>query len=196
MSRREVVKSKGYIPPITDFFIVDREGNDMNGYILNDTTLTFMLVYPNLDEANHNIADEVELLHDYCQDNRYRLFGVTASSESSVNEWCNQTGAAYPFYYADASLLKTMIRSNPGLIMMKDGTILNKWSSNALPLLYADDKRSEEALRIGITAESSLKVLIKSLLIYVIPLLFITLALRFRDARRQRRNKVSLANSK
>lgn len=196
VSRREVVKSKGYIPPITDFFIVDREGNDMNGYILNDTTLTFMLVYPNLDEANHNIADEVELLHDYCQDNRYRLFGVTASSESSVNEWCNQTGAAYPFYYADASLLKTMIRSNPGLIMMKDGTILNKWSSNALPLLYADDKRSEEALRIGITAESSLKVLIKSLLIYVIPLLFITLALRFRDARRQRRNKVSLANSK
>lgn len=50
--------------------------------------------------------------------------------------WRERTGAEYPFCQMDDITLKTIIRSNPGLLLIKDGTILNKWSDNQLPDEY------------------------------------------------------------
>lgn len=54
--------------------------------------------------------------------------GLTSSPAEQIALWRDKTGAEYPFGLMDEITLKTMLRSNPGLMLIKNGTILNKWS--------------------------------------------------------------------
>ena len=65
--------------------------------------------------------------------NGYGFYGLTASTDKAIKHWRDVTGAEYPFYTTDGTTLKTIIRSNPGLVLLYKGTIINKWSHNDLP---------------------------------------------------------------
>jgi uncharacterized membrane protein YphA (DoxX/SURF4 family) len=185
VSGKSVLKEKGYVPPITDFNIVDTTGNDITAQILNDTTLTFVLVSPHLEDADTGVTDELNVVHDYCMDHNYKMIGLTASGDDAIAKWRYQTGAVYPIYFMDEVVLKTIVRSNPGLLLLRQGTILNKWSCNNLPELDVSEKKSKAQIVPGVSTESSIKVLLKVELAYIIPLLFITLALNLRRVRRR-----------
>ncbi len=58
---------------------------------------------------------------------------ITASPESQIEEFVERTGAGYQFYHGDEITLKTVIRSNPGLVLLKEGTILGKWHYRNIP---------------------------------------------------------------
>ena len=58
---------------------------------------------------------------------------MTSSSETDIQQWIDDTGAEYPFLMADDVLLKTIIRSNPGLVLMREGTLLQKWHFHDMP---------------------------------------------------------------
>lgn len=134
---KSVLKEKGYVPPITDFFIEDSEtGDDITSTILNDKNYSFMLVSPSLKSADDSSIDLINELYDYCIDYGYNFYCITSSSESDIDEWKRRTGAEYPFAFADELMLKTIIRSNPGLILIKDATVVNKWNVNDLPDEY------------------------------------------------------------
>ena len=66
----------------------------------------------------------------------YGFYALTSSPEEQIELWRDKTGAEYPFCQMDDITLKTIIRSNPGLMLIKDGVILNKWSDNSLPDEY------------------------------------------------------------
>jgi hypothetical protein len=66
-------------------------------------------------------------------ENRYRFLCLTASLPGPIAEWKDNTGAEYPFATMDEIPLKTMIRSNPGLLLIKDGTVINKWPFRRIP---------------------------------------------------------------
>ncbi|MDR1918766.1 MAG: DoxX family protein [Tannerellaceae bacterium] len=131
-SRTELVK-KGYTPPITAFTIFDREGNEATDLILGQGGDVFLLVAAQLEEASDERIGEVSNLYDYALEHGIPFYCVTGSSGEAIEAWTEQTGAEYPFLKADEVLLKTIIRSNPGLVWLKDGTILKKWHYNDLP---------------------------------------------------------------
>ena len=185
VSGKTVLKEKGYVPPITDFNAVDTTGNDITSEILNDATPTFVVVSPHLEDADPDITDELNVIHDYSMDHNYKMIGLTASGDDAIKKWRYETGAVYPIYFMDEIVLKTIVRSNPGLLLLKKGTILNKWSCNNLPILDVPEKEAKEQLTAGISTESSIKVLLKIELAYIIPLLFITLAVNLRRMRRR-----------
>lgn len=182
-SKTEMIE-KGYVPPIVDFCILNEDGQDLTRHILNDTTLTFVLVSPRIEEASLDVTDELNVVHDYCMDHHYKMIGLTSSGDEAIADWRYETGAVYPIYFVDGIVLKTIVRSNPGLLLLRKGTILNKWSCNNLPVLDATEEEGKAQLRSGVSTEAFIKVLLKLVLVYVVPLLFITLALNLRKVRR------------
>lgn len=134
---KTIVKEKGYVPLISDFMIEDSEtGEDITSKILDDKNYSFILVSPSLKKADDSAIDLINELYDYCIDYGYNFYCVTSASNEDIDEWKRRTGAEYPFAFADELMLKTMIRSNPGLVLIKDATVVNKWSVNDLPDEY------------------------------------------------------------
>ena len=107
--------------------------------------------------------------------------------------WKDKTGAEYPFCQMDDITLKTIIRSNPGLMLIKDGVILNKWSDNSLPDEYVLTD-SLDKLELGQQKqESDLRTIGYVLLWFIIPLLMVIgvdiLVVKRRE-RKRAKNKV------
>lgn len=140
---RTVVKEKGYEPPISDFAIWGYEDDeDITDRILNDENYSFLLVSHQLALADDSAIDLINDLYDYSTIYGYAFYCLTSSSDDDIQKWKENTGAEYPFGIMDNITLKTMIRSNPGLLLLKDGVVINKWSINDLP----DDNQLSDSL--------------------------------------------------
>lgn len=134
---RTVLKEKGYEPPIHDFSLVEQStGEDITERVLTDMGYTFLLVAHRIENADDSNIDLINEIYDYSVENGYGFYCLTSSPDEDIESWRDKTGAEYPFCLVDDITLKTMIRSNPGLILIKNGTILNKWNDADLPDEY------------------------------------------------------------
>lgn len=124
---------KGYQPPIHDFSITNAEGDDITDDVLSNPSYTFLLIAHKLDKANDTNVDKINDIFDFSKSKEYGFYALTASLPDKIQEWAENTGADYPFCTMDDITLKTIIRSNPGLLLIKDGTIVKKWSNTCLP---------------------------------------------------------------
>lgn len=125
---------EGEESPYAEFFMeLTHDGEDITETVLNDKGYTFLLVSPHLEQADDSQLDGMNQLYEYSLDNGYPFYCLTASTEQAISRWRDITGAEYPFCNTDEITLKTMIRSNPGLMLLKDGKIIRKWSHNDLP---------------------------------------------------------------
>ena len=131
---KTVQTSEGYIPPIHDFSITDNKtGLDLTNNVLSHKGYTFLLIAPHLETADDSNFGDIDRLYEYAQSYDIPFYCLTASTTKAIKRWIDLTGAEYPFCITDEAVLKTIIRSNPGLLLLKDGTIINKWSHNNLP---------------------------------------------------------------
>ena len=135
---------KGYTPPIHDFSITDLNRDEITDDILYNPSYTFLLIARKLGEAKDANVDKINDIYDFSIDNDYGFYAVTSSLDDEIQEWIENTGAEYPFCTADDTTLKTIIRSNPGLLLIKDGTIINKWPNTCLPDINKLNKLIEE----------------------------------------------------
>ncbi|MCK9179562.1 MAG: DoxX family protein [Bacteroides sp.] len=162
---------KGYEPPLADFSMVDIEtGLDITDDILSDSIFTFLLVSYRLDLADDSNIDLVNEIYDYSIEQGYNFYALTSSYDDEIEVWCDKTGAEYPFAHGDDIVLKTMIRSNPGLVLIKNGVIYNKWSHNDLPDEF-DLSTSLEKLPLGEIAIEKNNQLSSVTMGYWVPLL-------------------------
>ena len=173
---KTIQTKQGYVPPIHDFSMTSLDGEDLTEEILTNQGYTFLLVSPHLEDADDSQLDLINQVYEYAEDNGYPFYCLTASGEQGINRWREITGAEYPYCLTDETTLKTVIRSNPGMLLLKDGTIIRKWSHNRLPDEYALDKPLEQS-ELGQMPEDSVpKKIITILLWYVLPLLMLTIA--------------------
>ena len=131
---KTVQVKEGYIPPIHDFSVADRKtGKDLTDSVLRHKGYTFLLIAPHLERADDSNFGDIDQLYEYAQTYNIPFYCLTASTAKAIQRWRDITGAEYPFCITDETTLKTIVRSNPGLLLLKDGTIINKWSHNQLP---------------------------------------------------------------
>ena len=134
---RSVLVEKGYEPPIQNFALMEVEtGGDITQEVLADTNYVFLLVVNRVETADDGNIDLINEVYDYSVEHGYAFYALTSSAREEIELWCDRTGAEYPFCQADDITLKTVIRSNPGLLLLKGGVILNKWSVNNIPDEY------------------------------------------------------------
>ena len=128
-SRTEVVKPA----TVTDFFLLDAEGGDVAPQLLDDTSYVFLLTIPEAATADDGCNDRVNDLYDFAVDHGYAFYAAASATPQEIEAWCDKTGASYPFLTADRDMLRSAVRSNPGMLLLHDGKIVAKWSNNNLP---------------------------------------------------------------
>ena len=189
---RTVQTKKGYEPPIHDFALTSCDtGEDITEQVLTKKGYTFLLVSPRLAVADDSNFGDIDQIYEYAEENGADFYCVTASANDEIERWRDLTGAEYKFCNADETTLKTMIRSNPGLMLLKDGTIIGKWSHNTLP--QTDDLTAPlQQLTIGKAQnDSTTERLLIVLLTFFMPLSALALADRLWAWSRWIRNKQS-----
>jgi uncharacterized membrane protein YphA (DoxX/SURF4 family) len=136
--------SKPAIEPtkISDFEVSDAEGYDQVPALLEDPGYSFVIVaYKFKGEAGNwddgyvkKWQEDIQPVVTAARAAGHSVMAMTKFADDAYIEDFQKTiGADYPFYRGDDIMLKTIIRSNPGVVLMKDGVILNKWHHKKLP---------------------------------------------------------------
>lgn len=125
-----VVNADRIKPKITDYAVYSPAGEDLTPYTFAGSRLA--IVMPDIAKARTgNIAAIRELTAGL--EGRVDCFILTASGAAQVETFRHEHQLALPFYFADATVLKTMIRANPGICLWNNGTVLGNWHHNDTP---------------------------------------------------------------
>lgn len=132
VDRKDDVINPGYEPPIHDFSITTLNGEDITYEILDSPYAGLLIAY---DLGLSDVANQTNInaLASMMMANGFKFICLTSSSEEKINEFAQTHDIPYEFCITDPTTLKTIIRSNPGLVLLKKGIIVNKWHHNQLP---------------------------------------------------------------
>lgn len=119
-------------PPQT-LLILTPDGEDKTEEILQDSTGVFLFLSPDWSKASQEKYEVINELYRYLRSKNIKMYSVSSTIADNAAEWVYRTGAEYPRLFIDATTIKTMIRSNPGLLILKDGVIVDKLSSRDFP---------------------------------------------------------------
>ncbi len=140
MTEPKLIK-KGYEPPIYNFTIYDKDNNNYIDSALHYQGYVFLFTSPKLEIASAKNIDNIINLYYWATQNNHRFFAITASTKEKIDTFTVQHNIPFPFYMCDETTLKSMVRSNPGLMLLKKGTVVKKWS-------YIDFPNTEELNKI------------------------------------------------
>ena len=114
------------------FSILNEDGDDYTD-VLYDTENLFVFVAPYLDELTEKDIKECQRIYNYANENGFNYLWITSVNPEYVHELQENYYMFDEVYYGDELELKTMVRSNPGLMLMNNGVVLDKWSKIDFP---------------------------------------------------------------
>jgi hypothetical protein len=132
-SEPKLVK-EGYQPKIKDLNIYDSQGVNYTQEILDNPYYHLVAVAWNLDKTNQKSLGDINAIAINAVENfNIRTILLTSNSAQDAGKLSKDLKLMMEVFYADDVPLKSMVRSNPGLILLKDGVVIKKWPSSALP---------------------------------------------------------------
>ncbi|MGY6562947.1 MAG: MauE/DoxX family redox-associated membrane protein [Luteibaculaceae bacterium] len=139
VDRKSTLVQKGYEPPVKDFVFYNEDGDEVSYYFSEGEDYVFLIVAHTLNKANTKGFTKInQLAYNAMQDGIYS-YVATATGWDEIAKFAEVNKVPSDFLVADETMLKTIIRSNPGLVLIKNGTVLGKWHHNDIPE-YADLK--------------------------------------------------------
>lgn len=133
VSQSSSLIKKGYVPPVHDFSIETLDGIDITDLVLEKKGYTFLLIVTRLEQANWSEVEKIKSLAAYAKKNAYGFICLTASTEEQIDTYTERYKLNFPCALTDEITLKTVVRAKPGLLLIKDATILGKWHYNDFP---------------------------------------------------------------
>lgn len=126
---------KGYEapePPVHDFVLTltDEETGDiydMTDEILEQDSVTLAIMYK-IEKASRKMVAKLNRLYEHSMETGMPFYAVTGSGEREVKIWRAETGAEYPILSCDGITLKTIVRANPGIVVLHQGTVADKYN--------------------------------------------------------------------
>jgi uncharacterized membrane protein YphA (DoxX/SURF4 family) len=132
VDRLDKVIRKGDKAPIHDFTI-NRNGDDITDEVLDYEGYYLLLVCYNLEKTNADVFGKINEFAAKAEKNNIPFIALTASAPDVVERFRHENQTAFDFCGTDETTLKTMIRSNPGLMLLKKGTVMDMWHYNDMP---------------------------------------------------------------
>lgn len=131
-----VVKEAVDAPKITDFKVSATDGSDLTDSLLNNKSYSFWVVMHQLakSEDNDELMHKLNDFYKLATGEKIQVIGMTSSSAAEIDAFKHKHNLLIDFVTVDDIVLKTMIRSNPGLMLMKEGTVVMNWHHNNFPV--------------------------------------------------------------
>ncbi|HPE34774.1 MAG TPA: hypothetical protein PLI65_08265 [Bacteroidales bacterium] len=142
----EFVSQRIYDPNIIEgmnLAIIDFNGENVTQQIINNPDFQFFVVAWNIEDTDKRAFRKINTLYQKAEDANISFIVLTSSSREEVDEFAAQLNLSehLVFYNVDDIELKTMVRANPGLMLIRDGLILDKWHNNNLPKWETIERR-------------------------------------------------------
>jgi len=130
---RRLIK-KGFEPKIRDLGIQDGQGNDYTQELLNNPFYNLIVVAYDLKHTNVEALGRLNALAiNLTQNYNIRTVLLTSASPTDAAAFSKAHHLAFEIFHADGVPLKTMVRANPGIMLLKNGTVINKWHHHTMP---------------------------------------------------------------
>lgn len=128
---------QGYVVPIADLHINDAEGNEVTQEIIANPYYNFIVTSTDLNalsQLDYLRLDEINAtIRNLAEDYTIRAILLTASAPKDASYLNEQMDLVLETFYADAVPIKSMVRSNPGVMLLQNGVVIKKWSKNSFP---------------------------------------------------------------
>ncbi len=129
-----VLVKRGFTPKIIDLNIKDAQGNDYTKELLSNPFNNLIIVAYDLQKTNLDAIGNLNALAINLHDNfNTRTVLLTSNSAQDAEAFAKKNHLVVEIFYVDAVPLKEMVRANPGLLLLKNGTIINKWHYHSIP---------------------------------------------------------------
>ncbi|MFC0603936.1 BT_3928 family protein [Winogradskyella pulchriflava] len=115
---------EGYIPPIQDFSI-ESVDEDLTAQFLEEEKLLIIAMY-NINKAEKEGVEKLKTFTDKALKKGYKVIGLTSSGEAEKQQVKTDYKLNFNFYLCDEKVIKTIVRSNPGAVILNKGTVMNK----------------------------------------------------------------------
>ena len=123
---------EGDHPPIHDFSIESDALGDITDSVLTASNAILFVMY-DLTKSDIDALKEVELLINSLSEEDVTITAMSATTEAQMLRVKEESDVSFSFYFTDETTLKTIIRSNPGMLWLQEGTIVGKWHYNDFP---------------------------------------------------------------
>ena len=124
---------KGYEPPIHDFFLTEFNNDDITEDILNVKELSLIFVMHKITEAYDRVKEELNELAKFAEIYNLKIYCFTSSETSDIENIINDFPKNVVICTGDYKMLKTMVRSDPGFVILKDAVLLKKYHYRNIP---------------------------------------------------------------
>ena len=131
IDRKTKLIEKGYESPIHDFSI-SKDEMDITDSILSSKKAYLVIAY-NIEKTNEEASKKLSDLYFACEKEGITFVALSASSDELIDAFCHENNIMFPYHFTDETTLKTIIRSNPGLVKIEEGVIKGKWHFNDFP---------------------------------------------------------------
>jgi len=121
-------------PPLHSLHIEDEEGNDITAEIIENLDQQYIMVAEDLDNMSLRRIDRIREFIRNRNEKGVAFVAFTSSLPEQVEAFKQEYNLKVDFYFADDISLKVMIRSNPGLILLQDAVVIDKWHWNDWPV--------------------------------------------------------------
>lgn len=129
-----IVIQRGYEPPIATFNVMNADDSDIGYDLINDSNYSFMVVMYDIEKSKKGrTIEKLKQLSTEAEAAGYHFYALTSSSYDVFETYRHENQLSFPFYTGDEIFLKTIVRANPGLLLLKNGTIVKKWHGNDIP---------------------------------------------------------------
>ena len=126
VDRKTRTITEGYVPPIHDF-TMERDGEDLTEMLMEEDRLLLVVAY-NLSLASDSGLLKIKALSERAQEKGYQVYFFSASTQEDYDKVKAEYGLDFELLFCDETTLKTIVRSNPGIVTLDRGTITGKWS--------------------------------------------------------------------
>ncbi len=171
---QNILVKEGYKPPIHDFTITAQNGDDITKQVLSDDDYSVLIISHDVNRANHEGFKKAKSFLNNLDAKNYKVYVLTSSLSDEIVKIKEELSLEYKFYTTDDITLKTIIRSNPGVVFIKEGHVMGKWHYSNIPAISEIKNKSITTL---IYDEFSERLKCKNILLFVGLVLFFLIVL-------------------